>query len=455
MKLKKLLLIILSIIFTYCTKKEKKPNYVVFSGTIESPISDSLRIYNMKNKKIHTIFLSENDSFRDTLTISKGYYSLFDGQNFIKLFLKPSTNLNTTISYNGNEILFSFNDNGAKENIYFKKKEKFEEKLKIVESSKYFLNLNENDFLELADSIKAQKIKFLQDFSDIDSNLLGFETFEIEFENARLRERYQKWRGRYIKDKSFQVSPNYPNPFENIDLSNENLIGYPGYLSAIGFALNYRTDNQIVKFELLSFLESIEEKINNQRIIDELAYTKTEFILQGNKIISELEYSKFMALVMNEEYKREIDKYYQNIRRLSFGTVSPSFELYDINNRLVSLESLKGKLVYIDIWASWCIPCIKEFPALKIIEKEFENEEISFVGMCLNDSKENFEKMVKEKNLSGVQLFVPNDEISFFEEYSLTTIPRFILIDKEGKILDAYAYPPSDPKLKELILKHI
>ena len=63
--------------------------------------------------------------------------------------------------------------------------------------------------------------------------------------------------------------------------------------------------------------------------------------------------------------------------------------------------------------------------------------------------------MVKEKKLGGIQLFTPDPNNSFFKEYYLNTIPRFILIDREGKIIDGYASKSSDPKLKEQILEYL
>lgn len=63
--------------------------------------------------------------------------------------------------------------------------------------------------------------------------------------------------------------------------------------------------------------------------------------------------------------------------------------------------------------------------------------------------------MVKEKELGGIQLFAPDNKIPFFEDYAVQWIPRFILIDKNGKIIDANAKRPSDPKLKEEIEKYL
>ena len=162
-----------------------------------------------------------------------------------------------------------------------------------------------------------------------------------------------------------------------------------------------------------------------------------------------------MSIVKNETYKDAIKKSYINLKKLSKGTLSPTFEFFDVNNNLVTLESLKGKLVYIDIWGTWCYPCIQEIPALKEIEIEFREKDIYFVSICIRDKKENFLNFVKEKNLSGIQLFAPDIDIPFFKDYQLKTVPRYILIDKEGKIIDANSFKPSDPKLKEQILEYL
>jgi len=185
-----------------------------------------------------------------------------------------------------------------------------------------------------------------------------------------------------------------------------------------------------------------------------LAYEITKFGITQTKSLDAV-YTKFISIEKNEVFRKEIKETYLNFKKISKGTISPTFELYDINNSLVTLESLQGKLIYIDIWATWCIPCVSEIPALKELENEFRNKNIQFVSICVKDSKERFEKMVKEKEMGGIQLFAPDENISFFKKYFLSGIPRFILIDKDGKIIESNAFYPSNPSLKEQILEYL
>jgi len=141
--------------------------------------------------------------------------------------------------------------------------------------------------------------------------------------------------------------------------------------------------------------------------------------------------------------------------KLAKGTISPTFENYEnFNGGTTSLQDLKDKYVYIDLWATWCQPCKAEIPHLQKIEKQFHDKNISFVSISIDDKKDyqTWKKMVTDKELTGIQLFADNAwKSKFAEEYMVKSIPRFLLIDKEGKIVNADAPRPSEPKLVELL----
>jgi thiol-disulfide isomerase/thioredoxin len=145
--------------------------------------------------------------------------------------------------------------------------------------------------------------------------------------------------------------------------------------------------------------------------------------------------------------------------KLSKGNPSPTFNNYvNYKGGKTSLESLKGKYVYIDVWATWCNPCIAEIPALKSLEKKYHNKNIRFVSISIDDKRtagswekaiDKWRKMVKDKNLTGTQLYAGQD-IQFMKEYFVTGIPRFILIDPKGNIVNPNAPRPSNPALENL-----
>lgn len=455
MKKNYLLFITLTILITSCKKNKKEIDYIILSGEIKNASIDSLRLYDTNSKKIKTIYISKKNTFKDTLVVPTGYYYLYEENSRKPLYLKSGYNLSSLIDYKENESSISFNGIGSDENNYLNQKTEFDKKFKTVEYYKHYLNLEEKVFLTLADSIKLQKASFLKTFYPLDSNFIEYENFSIEYENANFKNNYKRFKGPYLKNNNFKVSSSFPNPYKNIDISNSKLIVHPNFIRAIEGSLRYIMAKNQIEFNLLSYLKTIEKNINHQKVIDELSYSRTEYILQGNNIISSSEYLQFMSMVKNENYREEVDEYYKNSLKLKPGTLSPSFKFNDIHNKIITLEDLKGSLIYIDIWATWCLPCIKEIPDLKILEKELRNKEIHFVSMCFKDSKDSFEKFIKEKQLAGIQLFTPDPNSTFFKEIFLNKIPRHILIDRKGNIIDAYAPSPSDPEIKELILKHL
>ena len=94
----------------------------------------------------------------------------------------------------------------------------------------------------------------------------------------------------------------------------------------------------------------------------------------------------------------------QEKKELKEGDQAPTFKYLDINGKEVSLSDLKGKYVYIDVWATWCGPCQYELPHLKELEKKMHGKKIVFVSISCDKDKAAWEKMVKEQGLGGVQL---------------------------------------------------
>ncbi len=138
------------------------------------------------------------------------------------------------------------------------------------------------------------------------------------------------------------------------------------------------------------------------------------------------------------------------------GKPSPTFNYENHKGGSTKLEDLKGKYVYIDTWATWCGPCLREIPSMKKIEKKYHGKNITFVGISIDAKKdhEKWRKMVDSKQLGGVQLFADNDWNSkFIQDFGINSIPRFILLDPQGNVVDANAPRPSDPALQEMLDK--
>lgn len=134
------------------------------------------------------------------------------------------------------------------------------------------------------------------------------------------------------------------------------------------------------------------------------------------------------------------------------NTPSLTFDYENHKGGKTKLEDLRGKYVYIDVWATWCGPCRQEIPFLKKVEEKYHGKNIEFVSISVDVDKdhEKWKTFVTEKELGGIQLFADkNWNSEFMKSYGINSIPRFILIDPKGNIVKADAERPSSPKLQE------
>ncbi len=104
-----------------------------------------------------------------------------------------------------------------------------------------------------------------------------------------------------------------------------------------------------------------------------------------------------------------------------------------------------------DIWATWCGPCKVQIPFMKELEKQFHDAPIHFVSVSLDklEDKPIWEKMVRENQMSGVQLFAGRED-NFGFDYKIEYIPTFIILDKEGNIMIDRAPAPMDYQTGEI-----
>lgn len=149
----------------------------------------------------------------------------------------------------------------------------------------------------------------------------------------------------------------------------------------------------------------------------------------------------------------------QNEQEIEIGTVTertseeiaaikeyaPSFNLKSIEGNDVSLADLKGKFVFVDIWATWCGPCLQQLPAMKELEEKYRGQNIEFVSISVDkdSDKEKWAKMIREKEMGGLQLFA-GKQTSFGRDYEIRTIPKFLIIGKEGEIINENPPRPMD-----------
>lgn len=129
----------------------------------------------------------------------------------------------------------------------------------------------------------------------------------------------------------------------------------------------------------------------------------------------------------------------------SMREMAPKFTFASIDGNEVSLDDLKGKYVYIDIWATWCQPCLVQIPAMKEMEEKYRDTDIEFVSISVDSERDKpkWQKMINDRGMSGLQLYAGRGT-SFHQDYKISSIPRFVLIGKNGELINDNAPRPMD-----------
>lgn len=161
---------------------------------------------------------------------------------------------------------------------------------------------------------------------------------------------------------------------------------------------------------------------------------------------------KYKNYLLTTSQKQRAIGIMNDMAQLKTGDQGLNFSFPDKDGKTVKFADLRGKVVLIDVWATWCGPCKAEIPHLKNLEKEMKNTEVQIVSISVDEEKDKakWQKMIKDEQLGGLQLFASGWG-DFAKYYKITGIPRFMVFDRQGKVITIDSPRPSNPELKQLL----
>jgi thiol-disulfide isomerase/thioredoxin len=466
---------------------------IKLSGTLASAANKSLVLSNLLEQK-WTIVADSTGKFNQSLdNIEKGYYTFSTTGN---LYLEPGYDLSITKGKDG--IVFR-GKGSAENNLMMTLHGNINKLMDEVREGKMNL-VPIPEFLKRMDNWKKQQYNLIQRakiiipaFADHRREDIGYAVRNIIREYGYLygvdmkkRENFfglmQKMAGNIDRVKMDsarkemeikKLSKEERNYLDSIDhlgtsMDNEALFKASAMyrkwmdqeIQTKVYAPKYREDySKRVKSEVIQS-KIVQHGISNPFIKAYWQYDIVSVALKMSEDIAEADslYSAYNAHAGNTTYSEIISGIYAKIKKFTKGAAAPEFSYRTVTGEKVSLSSLRGNLVYIDVWATWCGPCKAEIPNLKKVETDYHGKPIQFVSISVDELKDTNKWIayVTDNNLKGVQLMADNAfHSTFIQEFNIAAIPRFILIDKEGKIISANAYRPSNKKLREELDKYL
>jgi len=443
--MKKIFLLIASIAVISCANDPKlEPiDYTVLSGKIDNSKDGKVILFGGDFEK--EIKLNDDGTFVDTLRVDTGYYTLLHDKDKATLFLTPKKDLK--LSTNATKFIDQMNYEGtaAATNTFLLGKIKRNKSRDAIA----VFSMEEAEFIKTVKGFGEESMEIIKKSTDLDDDFISLEKKNIKYATLINLSKYPMYHPDYSKNEDYKPSEEFEAYFKDVDYDNEEDFNMYKNFKELAIRHYSKTLNP---FEDIKGAVSSIKALKSQSLKDMLAENLSFFISPSGKD-SDYLYEELTTISKNEEFKKELAEKYNTIKKLVAGNASPKFKYENHKGGKTSLDDLKGKYVYIDVWATWCGPCIGEIPSLKKVEKKYHNKNIEFVSISIDDKKDytTWKKMVVDKDLGGIQLMADNDwKSKFVKEYAIEGIPRFILIDPEGNILDADAPRPSSEKLIEL-----
>lgn len=432
---------------------EGKVDYAVLSGKVSSVDAkgENQKLLLLQNDEVvKEIPVQADGTFRDTIREignNHFYYLVENPAVQTPLYLANGTNMELTLNEEVSKTMVSGSQ--TKQTQYLIERNSFiNDRINGADS-----NLFGQKPQEFKENVKAF-------FAELDKKLKAY-GFDEEFVKNQ-----EKWTN-YKFVEYLTIFPTY----HRYTSGNEAILPDDFYAERDGIdydnAEEFRTIDtyrDLVRSKFYTIINNPNGAENIKKFISEVNALKSDNIradlakgtfqlISPNSTVNKEIFDFINKNVTDEKVKEAAKKAYDVATKLTSGSPSPKFSNYEnFNGGTTSLDDFKGKVTYIDIWATWCLPCRGEIPALKELEKKFHGKDVAFVSISIDQNKDEWKEFVKSEDLKGVQLFAENAfESQFIQDYGIRQIPTFIIIDKEGKIVNADAPRPSSDEITGLL----
>ena len=428
---------------------------MILAVAISSALSASAGIYKFKmngaqakanvmlnwsdNDKWTTLNATDGEAKLDSSDFKPQYVDVVFGRSMRgTMYLDPKSDLAVTVDMETGKAECS----GALADI-----NRYLLNTEFADISRDQYGLEETAYLKVCDSVYAANMALMEKAA-LPADFKKKEELRLKYMSYMTLPMYPAYMY-YKMQKQITPSAKFFTKLDELTKFNAEWLECPEYCQFLLSAQSCYTSNMEGDDEAKKFMDWT-DKVNDAKVKEYIvdSYVMSAVSSQGidgNEAL--IEY--FKKNVTDAEKTSKLNELCGKWEALRAGKVSPKFTGTDINGKQVTLESLRGKYIYIDVWATWCGPCRGELPHLKKLEEAYKDKDIHFVSLSCDQNKEAWEKMVTKDQLQGIQLHVgPN--ASFLDEYMINGIPRFIILDREGKIVKANAPRPSNPETAKL-----
>ncbi len=449
--------------------------YAKISGKITNKLADQVEVSYYTNllnysQKTLTAKVSEDGSFSITVPVTEQYLQIQiqNGDQATETFIQSGDDLKLTVDGKNFDSTLKYTGKGAavgnlmaKHVLQSSMMIMFSSRMQpyyVKEQEEFITSVNaelkkELDFLEV--NKKGVPESFVQYWKAWYQYSVYDEMIRYTYMHKMMKERSSSV---IMRKKDYAILDKVPVAF------NDNYISIPSYVSYVtelypnkysAMTDDDTTTPQEKKMELSEAYVKKQVNANMPPKTKEYYYAKNLYGTMRYSALADVEkkYASFLTLYKNSSYDTILSKAVAIKRKKAKGAPAIEFDFTTMEGQQMKLSDLKGKVVYIDFWASWCGPCMRELPATKKVKEHFKDKDVVFLNVSIDEDMNAWKKAIEKNNITGIHTCEPGGwKNRVAQLYGVNSVPSYFLIDRNGKFASENTPRPSET---EQLIKEI
>lgn len=423
-------------------------DYSVIKGHVETDNLKTVALYSTKDGDIQKeaeTQVGTDGSYGFLIKPEKpGFYAIgSERMNFI-LYLKGGEEVNIDLLENKAEL----NGKNTKENKALYKWEDYaaDIRLKSVFFNKTLSTYEDffpefTTFLEGMESLKKNLKSGNKEFDAMLQKLIDYETDYYAAIFLLTPRRKHPERSQWLEY--------YKHIVSDEKFTNDDVLQYPYGIDMLTTYCSFA--QYIAPKEGVDYIDDCLTYLHNDRLKGEYVINKDfQRYKSYDQYLNGVE--KYGKYFVTSSLKARAEAVGTKLYDTRAGGIAADFTYPDVNGKMVSLSDFKGKVVLVDVWATWCGPCRGEIPHLKKLEEEMHGKDVVFLGVSVDEvkDKQKWLDFIEKEGLKGVQVLAGGWS-KITKDYKINGIPRFMVFDRKGNIVSVDAPRPSNPALKKML----
>ncbi len=448
-------------------------NKATLSGSIKNPkgkkvyLSTHTDNITFNQVMVDSAALDKKGNFTMTFTWNQAGEATFaHGDEIAHVYLTPGDNLHLTLNTAQFDETLKFSGKGSAINNFLAQKYLREEQLQMPRA--LAAKKTENDFVKFADSLRDADLAFVDNYfakiktaNDADMVVANAQKAAVKYNWAASRLFYPNLHSYYNKlEEPYKPNESYYNFLEEMVSERENNNPTNAYLDFAESYADYLTAKARAEDEELKnepYSKTYFDVVTHRFTGKTKAFLQTQALYNGLTMgggadeVEPLMDSYQTQTAKWPEYVAIINKAYERALPLKSGNPAPDFTVTNLDGRKLKLSDYKGKVVFIDVWASWCGPCLGEIPHAKKLMDGLEDDDVVFLNVSVDQSEKAWRDAIKKHDVKGNNVLANGAfKSDIAQSYNINAIPHYILIGRDGHIIKANAGRPSTTALDEI-----